>query len=210
MPISPRAHKVLEMLRTVGRLFKVAKKALAPRAGLTPAMPISYLSGYAAYKKRQASLAIWPAADHGYFFLLSPHARYLLVPGRIPFFQALHFGFSYGAFYSARDRHFTKAPKAGYNYQHPNRKTEHYITAFLKIEPGQCETERLCLQMGDSLPPARVPVKVSRGIDGHKKAGPKACFIWRHCLGRASPRIGGIWSCNGQFCPVLTLPMYHR
>lgn len=26
-------------------------------------------------------------------------------------------------------------------------------------------------QMGESLPPARVPVKVSRGIDGHKNTG---------------------------------------
>lgn len=110
-------------------------------------------------------------------FSLSPHARYLLVPGRIPFFQALHFEFGYRAFYSVGDRHFTKAPKAGYNYQHPNRKTEHYITAFFKIEPGQCETERLCLQMSDSLPPARVPVKVSRGIDGHKKSRPESLLF---------------------------------
>ena len=78
------------------------------------------------------------------------------------------------AFQSARDRHIAKAPKAGYNNQHPNRKTKHYITAFLKIEPGQREAERLRLQMGDSLPPARVPVKVSRGIDGHKKSRPES------------------------------------
>ena len=46
-----------------------------------------------------------------------------------------------------------------------------------QLEPEQRETERLRLQMGESLPPVRAPIKVSRGIDGHKKSRPESLLF---------------------------------